>query len=189
MDKNQWVIENLYECSLNKKREASVTLFLAIPKEEFVLYRDFIDNPLIRKEFFEEIRREALILKRKSPSFENLFKDYSGITLYSELPPWGNLKNTVKNRKNMFDGSSIERVEIDTTSTTSMSRMFKGAKKIDKGNFKYWDTSKVTKKADIECMFKDADIFITQNLKSFLTAKKGEFYSKGIAEEDITCAQ
>ena len=84
-------------------------------------------------------------------------KRYIGaIKLYSELLPWGNLRNTVKDRKAMFAQSSVERVEIDTTSTTSTYGMFTAAKKINKGNFKYWDTSKIT---DMGLMFMNATSF------------------------------
>ena len=120
-------------------------------------------------------------------SFKDVFKDDDTIKVYSELPPLGNLRNTLKDRTAMFSGSTIERVEIDTTSTTSMSRMFEGAKKIDKGNFKYWDTSKVAKKADIECMFKRADEFAFDSFWS--AAREAEFESNGITEQDLTCTK
>ena len=134
MDKNISVHKGLSKCSFNEERGTTrATLFLALPTEKFLSYTNV-----------------------GKLSFENFFKNYRGVKLYSELPPWGNLKNTVKDRKAMFAQSSIERVEIDTTSTTSTYAMFASADKINAGNFKYWDTSKIT---DMSLMFFNATSF------------------------------
>ena len=137
------------------------------------------------------------------------------IERYYEIPPWGSLMgHSVEDRGRMFDRSSIEHVEIDTTSTKIMSHMFVGAKKIDEGNFKYWDTSNVFSMYrmfysatnfnqpigdwDISglnnwlffnCMFQDADAFIAQNFDSFWSAKKEEFEKKGVTKKHLTCAR
>ena len=129
-DKSVKVMRNKEFCSMHSNHSDAMTLFLAIPKS--------IDAVI-----------PATTLMEFQVDFGNgPSKSYEPHNWYSDLPPWGNLNNNVRlNHDSMLVSdtrSLIDRIELDTTEMKSMDHMFAGTSTIYKGNFKYWDTSKVT---------------------------------------------
>jgi hypothetical protein len=82
---------------------------------------------------------------------------------YLEIAPWGNLKDAVVDRQFMFSDSTIESVQLNTASTKKMNGMFANSNLLENGNFKFWNTSKVT---NAYGMFMGASSF-NQNIKNW----------------------
>ena len=82
---------------------------------------------------------------------------------YLEIAPWGNLKDAVVNRDRMFYNSTIESVQINSASSKMMRAMFAHSNRLKNGNFKFWNTSKVT---DTSWMFYGASSF-DQSIKNW----------------------
>ncbi len=102
------------------------------------------------------------IPKEGHPSFFFLLKGQP-IKEYLEIAPWGNLKDAVVDRHSMFSDSTIESVQLNTASTKKMNSMFANSNLLENGNFKFWDTSKVT---NAYGMFSGASSF-NQNIKNW----------------------
>ena len=102
------------------------------------------------------------IPKEGHPSFFSLLSGQS-IKEYLEIAPWGNLKDAVVDRHSMFSDSTIESVQLNTASTKTMMGMFADSNLLENGNFKFWNTSKVT---NVHAMFRGASSF-NQNIKNW----------------------
>jgi hypothetical protein len=102
------------------------------------------------------------IPKEGHPSFFSLLSGQS-IKEYLEIAPWGNLKDAVVDRQSMFSDSTIESVQLNTASTKKMIGMFANSNLLENGNFKFWNTSKVT---NAYAMFRGASSF-NQNIKNW----------------------
>jgi hypothetical protein len=102
------------------------------------------------------------IPKEGHPSFFSLLSGQS-IKEYLEIAPWGNLKDAVVDRHYMFSDSTIESVQLNTASTKKMNSMFANSNLLENGNFKFWNTSKVT---NAYGMFRGASSF-NQNIKNW----------------------
>jgi hypothetical protein len=102
------------------------------------------------------------IPKEGHPSFFSLLSGQS-IKEYLEIAPWGNLKDAVVDRHSMFSDSTIESVQLNTASTKMMNSMFANSNLLENGNFKFWNTSKVT---NAYGMFRGASSF-NQNIKNW----------------------
>ena len=145
----------------------SMTLFLAIPK-----HIDAVIPATTLMEFKVEGRR--------TPSYH---------AWYSDLPPWGNLKNVGLKHDDMLSvSSSMERLELDTTEMKSADHMFDGISATYKGNFKYWDTSKVTNMFGMfyEASWSKNSIDITNWDTSNVTDMSYMFSGAGSFNQDIT---
>ena len=102
------------------------------------------------------------IPKAGHPHFDYLLTGQP-IKEYLEIAPWGNLKDAVVDRHAMFSDSTIESVQLNTASTKTMRGMFANSNLLNNGNFKFWNTSKVT---DAYGMFRGASSF-NQNIKNW----------------------
>ena len=113
-------------------------------------------------QFGAKITYFLAIPKEGHPYFVSLLKGQP-IKEYLEIAPWGNLQDAVVDRDFMFSNSTIESVQLNTASTTTMKGMFVNSSRLENGNFKFWNTSKVI---DTNGMFRGASSF-NQNIKNW----------------------